>query len=282
MGLGAGVLDMVLSPIVSALEPERRTAALNWLHSFYCAGALVTTFAGAIALGAGVPWRLFAAVSALAPALTLVVFLRLRVPPLVAEGNEREPARRLLTSAFFAAALAAMFLIGASEAGMASWLPAFAERVMGYSKSTGAAAFSAFLAAMWLGRIAAATLGHRMSVWAALAVSGALAAGGYLAGALLPWRLPALAACVVTGFAVGSLWPTTLGVVANRIHHGGATMFGLLAGVGNSGCLVMPWVVGVLADRTSLAQALAWAAVVPAAMVALVVLLRRLHASRDA
>ena len=34
MGCGAGILDMVLSPIVSALEPERRTWAMNWLHSF--------------------------------------------------------------------------------------------------------------------------------------------------------------------------------------------------------------------------------------------------------
>ena len=35
IGLGAGILDMVLSPIVAALQPSKRGTALNRLHSFY-------------------------------------------------------------------------------------------------------------------------------------------------------------------------------------------------------------------------------------------------------
>src|ERR1700751_4137922 len=40
LGCGAGILDMVLSPVVSVLKPEPRSAAMNWLHSFYrvCGG----------------------------------------------------------------------------------------------------------------------------------------------------------------------------------------------------------------------------------------------------
>src|SRR5947207_10051631 len=30
MGLGAGILDMVLSPIIAALRPDSRATALNW------------------------------------------------------------------------------------------------------------------------------------------------------------------------------------------------------------------------------------------------------------
>ena len=48
LGLGAGMLDMVLSPIVSTLNPTRRAVALNWLHSFYCVGAVVTILAGTV------------------------------------------------------------------------------------------------------------------------------------------------------------------------------------------------------------------------------------------
>lgn len=44
LGLGAGVLDMVLSPVVSALNPEERTSSMNWLHSFYCVGATLTAW----------------------------------------------------------------------------------------------------------------------------------------------------------------------------------------------------------------------------------------------
>ncbi|MCW5550127.1 MAG: MFS transporter, partial [Opitutaceae bacterium] len=56
-GFGAGVLDMVLSPVVAALNPERRAAAMNWLHSFYCLGAGVTIAAGTLALRLGFGWR---------------------------------------------------------------------------------------------------------------------------------------------------------------------------------------------------------------------------------
>ena len=53
LGLGAGILDMVLSPVVAAINPERRAAAMNWLHSFYCVGAVVTVVVGTLALQAG-------------------------------------------------------------------------------------------------------------------------------------------------------------------------------------------------------------------------------------
>ncbi len=275
MGLGAGVLDMVLSPIVAALEPERKTAALNWLHSFYCAGALVTTFAGTIAQELEVPWRAFAAAAAVAPAVVLVLVLRLRVPRLVEEGQQREPTGRMLASAFFVLALVAMACAGATEAGMAQWLPAFAERTMDFSKSAGAAALTGFLVAMWLGRVLAASLGHRVSSGALLAASAALSAALYVAGVYVPSRELALAACVATGLAVGTLWPTTLGLAAERIPRGGATMFGLLSAAGNAGCLAAPWLVGVVAERAGLRAGLVSCAVFPVLMIAALAAMRR-------
>ena len=49
MGLGAGILDMVLSPIIAALQPLGRATALNWLHSFYGMGTVVTVLVGTLA-----------------------------------------------------------------------------------------------------------------------------------------------------------------------------------------------------------------------------------------
>ncbi len=275
MGLGAGVVDMVLSPIVCALEPDRKTAAMNWLHSFYCAGALLTTLVGWLAIHLGVPWRLFAAVGALAPAAVLVWFLTLRVPPMVADGNDREPLDRLLASGFFIVMLVLMGFTGAAEAGMGQWLPAYAERALKCSPETGAAALAAFLGAMWLGRVVAAMLGHRVNTWTLLFSSAALAAAGYLGAALLPWWPAALGACVATGFAVGNLWPTTLGLAANRIHHGGATMFGVLGAVGNSGCFLAPWLIGILGDLGGLRAAMGLAVIAPLAILVTLLLMRR-------
>ena len=53
-GVGAGILDMILSPIVSSLtRGQSQTRALNVLHSFYCIGAIMTILAGSLALRFG-------------------------------------------------------------------------------------------------------------------------------------------------------------------------------------------------------------------------------------
>ncbi|HNR37151.1 MAG TPA: MFS transporter, partial [Candidatus Hydrogenedentes bacterium] len=85
----------------------------------------------------------------------------------------------------------------------------------------------------------------------------------------------ALAACILTGWAVSCLWPTTLGLVADRFPHGGASMFALLAGLGNSGCIVMPWVIGFVAEHSQLRLGLATTVLCPLAIIVLLAAIRR-------
>jgi fucose permease len=127
---------------------------------------------------------------------------------------------------------------------------------------------------MWLGRVVAATVSHRVQPPAILTGSAVAIALGCLGGAFLPWNAAALASCVATGFAVGGLWPTMFGLAAHRIPRGGATMFGLLALGGNCGCLFAPWAVGSLADHAGLRFALAWVAAAPVALLAILAALR--------
>ena len=94
------------------------------------------------------------------------------------------------------------------------------------------------------------------------------------AGSFAPWPSRALAACVADGFAGSCLWPTMLAVAADRHPEGGATMFGALAALGNAGGIVMPWVVGAIADRSNLHWGLAVSALAPALMLPLVAALR--------
>ena len=274
LGLGAGILDMVLSPVVAAMNPARRAAAMNWLHSFYCVGAALTILVGTLLLRAGLGWRV-ACLALLALPLALFLLLaRERFPAMSPEG-QRTRLRDLARSRWFAGALAAIFLGGATELGMAQWLPAYAERGLGYPAWAGGAAFLAFSVAMALGRMVVGQLDAHRDSYLVMAWSCALTVALFLAASFFPHPAVALAACIAAGFTGSSLWPTLLAVTADRHPEGGATMFGALAALGNAGGVFMPWLVGWIADRSSLAWGLATSALAPALLLPLVLALRR-------
>jgi fucose permease len=274
LGLGAGVLDMVLSPVVSALNPEKRTVALNWLHSFYCVGAAVTVLAGSLALAAGLGWRGSCLVLLPLPVGLLVAFAPLRFPELAHE-SVRTSVRSLFTHRWFQLAAVAIFLGGATELGLSQWLPAYAETSLGFPVWVGGGSLLLFSVAMALGRMVIGFAGGRMDPLRLMAWSCGTTVVLFLAGSFLPVPSVALAACILAGFTGSCLWPTTLAVTADRYPQGGASMFGALAALGNAGGIFMPWVVGWVADRSNLHWGLAVSALAPLVMLPIVLLLRR-------
>lgn len=274
VGLGAGMLDMVLSPVVSALNPTRRSAAMNWLHSFYCVGAVVTILAGTVALERGLGWRGACLVLLPLPALLGVAFGVLTFPPLTAEG-QATPVRELARVPWFRWALIGILLGGATELGMAQWLPAFAERALHFPAWIGGTALLLFSVAMAAGRMVVGAAGARLDSFKVMAWGCGLSVVLFVAGAFGPSPSWCLVACVAAGFTGSCLWPTMLAVTADRFPQGGATMYGLLAAFGNAGGIVMPWIVGWIADRHDLHWGLATSAIAPALMIAVVLRLRR-------
>ena len=275
MGLGAGVLDMVLSPIVSALNTKNRGVALNWLHSFYCVGAAVTVLAGTLAMRAGFGWRGSCLLLLPLPAALLIAFAPLRFPALSTKGG-RMPLHALLKQRWFLLASFGLFLGGATEVGMAQWLPAYAETSLGFPTWAGGAALLLFSLTMALGRMAMGVACKRLNFFEIMAWGCGLTVVLFLLGAFLPLPPLALACCILAGFTGSCLWPTMLAVTADRYPEGGASMFGVLAAMGNAGGIVMPWLVGFVADLKNLHWGLALAAVAPALMLLLV---RRLRAT---
>jgi fucose permease len=275
LGLGAGTLEVVLSPVVAALHPHRRASALNWLHSSYCFGAVCTVLLGSLALHIDLSWRAVSFGLVAVPIAFLVGFLFQRALILVHEDAEQAAQWPLLRHPYFIAALALIFLGGATEIGMAQWLPAYAERGLGFSKASGGIALAVFSIAMMVGRICIGFLVVRVGLLSLMLVSCGASAILILLACFLPQPLAALVACVALGFTVCCFWPTTLGIASDRFPHGGAFMFGSLCAFGNAGCIVMPWLVGVIADRSQLSWGLAAIIVCPMIMVLILAAMSR-------
>lgn len=293
MGLGAGVTDMVLSPIVSALNPERRTVALNWLHSFYCVGAVVTIGIATVTLSAGLGWSGTCLLLLPLPLVLVAMMAPLRFPEMVGGAADKregaagaadaaKPARmpmsQLVRRGWFFVAMIAIFLGGATEAGMAQWLPLYAEKNLGYAPWVGGLSLLLFSLAMTFGRMIVGVAGRRMDPFVMMAWGCGFSAVLFWAGAFFPSAPVALFACIAAGFTGSCLWPTTLAVTADRYPRGGASMFGALAALGNAGGIFMPWLVGLVADWRDLHWGLAISAVAPLAMVPMILWMRRAKA----
>jgi fucose permease len=277
LGCGAGILDMVLSPVVSVLNPERRSAAMNWLHSFYCIGAVVTILAGTVALQAGVGWRHASLLLLPLPLALLITFGFLHFPELVHESEQagRSPMRELLKEPWLWGCLIAIFLGGATELGMAQWLPAYAETSLGFPKWIGGSALLAFSVLMAAGRMVVGSIGTRVNPFVVLAWCCGSSVLLFLLGSFLMVPGWALTACIVVGFTGSALWPTVLAVSADRYPAGGATMFAALAAMGNAGGILMPWIVGWIGDLVNLHWGLAVSTMAPLLMLPLVLLLKQ-------
>src|SRR5579864_2446854 len=209
MGLGAGILDMVLSPIVAALRPGSRATSLNWLHSFYGIGTVVTVLVGALAFRLVVGWRTISFTLITVPLLVAFGFVKVDLPPLISgkEGG-RTALRDLCRDSSFLAINVAIFLGGALELGLAQWLPAYAEMSLGFSKWTGSISLLAFSAAMALGRIFAGLMGRRLDPLKLMLNCCWISVVLFLVACFAPWPAVALSASVAVGLAGSCLWPT--------------------------------------------------------------------------
>ncbi len=282
LGFGAGILDMILSPVVAVLNPNRRSAAMNWLHSFYCVGAVITILASTVALQIGFEWRHACLLLLPLPLVLAAAFALLRFPALVADSETagRTPLRHLLRERWFWGALAAIFLGGATELGMAQWLPAYAETTLGYPQWVGGTALLLFSVGMAAGRMVVGAIGERVNPFLVMAWCCGSSVVLFLLGSFLPVSSLALAACIAVGFTGSALWPTLLGVTADRYSSGGGSMFAALAALGNAGGIVMPWVVGWIGDLSSLRWGLAVSAFAPLLMLPLVLMLKSWNVDR--
>ncbi|MBA3859636.1 MAG: MFS transporter [Cyanobacteria bacterium PR.3.49] len=275
LGFGAGVLDMVLSPVVSAINPENRSSSMNWLHSFYCVGATITVLAGTAALQCGISWRAACLILIPLPIALIFALGAQKFPALTEEGEERTPFQKLITDPWFFGALVAIFLGGATELGMAQWLPAYAELGLKYPQWVGGTALFLFSICMAIGRMGIGALSEKINPVTIMAWGCGLSVVLFLLGSFFPIKLVALGACVLAGLTGSCLWPTMLAITADKYPNGGATMFGALAAFGNAGGIFMPWAVGVIADHSSLAYGLAVSALAPFFMLPIVLILGR-------
>ena len=137
-GVGGGLIEVMVSPIMEACPTKHKSAQMSLLHSFYCWGqagvVLISTLL--FSLFGLQYWPLIACFWALIPMCDIILFLFVPINDLVSEG-EGETRRQLLSRPIFWALMGLMFCAGASEITMSQWASGFAETGLGVPKAMG-------------------------------------------------------------------------------------------------------------------------------------------------
>ena len=275
MGMGSGILEVLVNPLVCLLLPENKIRAINFCHAFYSIGAVLSVLFASLFMKTGFSWR-YVYLFGVAPSLLFGLgYIMFPPPKLPSFGRRRFISLDLLAQPIFLLFLAAMLLGGGTELGSAQWIPAYLENGLGFSRFVGALGLVLFSTAMAFGRVTMSMISGKTGPIKLLRASSLVCLTLLGLSALLQNRFSVMCSFFLLGFFVSIFWPTILAHSSEVFPEGGATMFSFLAAAGNAGGMIFPALVGVIADEWGLRGGIGTLSLLPFLLVFILGLIKR-------
>jgi MFS family permease len=250
-GIGWGLVETVVNPLIAALYPTEKTAKLNLLHAWWPGGLVIGGLLGVALTQLGFNWQV-KLMLALIPAIVVILLsVREPYPPTerAAAGVSTGEMFRELMNPLFLVLFLSMFLTAASELAPGQWVDFALSRT---THMPGILLLVYVSALMFVMRHFAGALVHRLSPIGLLWFSCLLAALGLVALSYANSPVMGILAATVWGTGVCYMWPTMLATASERFPRGGALLMGLMGTAGTlSTQFVLP-LMGSIYDKTKL------------------------------
>ena len=277
--MGAGLMEVLISPIVEACPFDNKDGVMSLLHSFYCWGMVGVILGSTVffAVFSVKNWHILALLWAVIPFVNAFNFLKCPIERLTEDGEGMKMGQLFRIPLFWLMALL-MVCSGASEISMAQWASAFTESAMGVSKTIGDLAGPCLFAVlMGISRVFYGKMSEKLDLTKTMLGCGALCILCYLLASLSPLPVLGLMGCALCGISVGIMWPGTLSISAQKCPKGGTVMFALLALAGDLGGSIGPSLVGSVSSMAdgNLKTGLLVATLFPALLIAGLVVLKK-------
>jgi predicted MFS family arabinose efflux permease len=251
MGTCSSLTQVMIQAILSDRHAERRSIALTEANVAASLSTTITPVVIGSLQSTGLGWRNVPVLVIIFLTLLALIFYRQDIPDLPAALTSSVEEQGHLPVAFWLYWIVLFFIV-AVEMSVIVWATDFLDSVVGLSRTDAVLGYSAFPAAMLIGRIAGSRLTRRSSSLRLLLS----ALGVTLMGFPLFWlaRLPALniLGLFITGLGIANMYPLTLsiaiGVAQDQSNLASARVS---MGVGTA-LLTAPLLLGWLADRLSL------------------------------
>jgi len=206
-GVGGGLMEVLISPIVEACPTKNKAGFMSLLHSFYCWGQfavvlLSTLFFRLVGID---KWYIIAFIWTIIPLIGLILFTFAPINHLVEDGQGAKLGT-LLKSGTFWIFLIMMLCAGASELTMSQWASYFAESALHVEKWVGDLLGPCMFAlAMALTRVFYAKASEKIKLDTAILISSIICVGTYVLAIVSQNPILSLIGCAACGFGCAGL-----------------------------------------------------------------------------
>jgi MFS family permease len=255
LGLGNGAMDVCMNTLGVSVERARGRPVMSRLHACFSigglAGALVVVALGAVLAADVTPrWTLWSGSLLVAVVLVAVARVTPESAPRPGTGEDGRPGR-VPAVAWLLAAMAVCF--GLTEGTAVDWSSLHVTDVAGVSPSAGAWGLACVSGFMVVIRLLGDAVVVRLGRAAVVRGGSVVALVGYLLTALAEGLVPVLVGWSLVGLGVGLVAPQIYGL-AGRI--GGGRGLALVVSFGYAAFLVGPALIGFVASRSTLQDAM--------------------------
>ncbi len=284
VGLGGGILEALINPLVQDEHPQDSGRYLNITNAFFSIGVLASVLVVGDLLTRGVSWRLLVAgigVLALVSAGLFVVFGYGSVHhrrPVDPGGKDSGPdtirigpwhhARAIVREPLFWLFAVAIFCGGGAEGAFTFWSASYIQLHFDTLARAGAVGTAAFAAGMVIGRLASGRFVHQGGLRRLIIVSAFVG----IAASLGAWAIDSVAGFFLVvffaGLSIACFWPSIQSHAADTMPVDSTMLFILLSCAGIPGFGLTSWVMGLIAEQHGLRASLL---VIPALLLVLAV-----------
>lgn len=265
IGIGNGLVEAALNPLIASMYPNQKTKMLNRFHVWFPGGIVIGSIVGWLVMDVlGLEWQIMVVTLFIPLILYGVLFFGQKIPVTerVKLGISNKQMIKSVTKPLFIFMVLCMFLTAASELGTTQRI----ESLLKNSVSSPLLVLAFINGIMALGRLFAGQVVHKLKPAGMLLYSAIFTLIGLWLLTITSGGMTFLAATI---FAIGVtfFWPTMLGFVAEYLPETGALGLSIMGGAGMfSVSLVLP-IMGNLMDNANATEALRTMSILPAILI---------------
>ena len=252
VGIAGGLIESSSNPLLVQLFPGRESSILNLHHFFFALGSL----SGPLIMGAllvnAIPWQ-WGYIGFGSFVLIVLVFLSVQsvALPQKKRGFDMRQIGRLMTDRTFLSFFFVIFFNSGVQNAISFWMVSLLKETRGLPIGLASSSLFFFFASAAAGRLISSYLVTRLHEALYLPGLLSLLLCSLLSAVFVPgaWAILFFA---ISGFAHSGILPSLLGVAGRCYPEFPGTAMGLLATGGGLGSVVVPWLMSLVSQVTTL------------------------------